>query len=938
MGKATVSLSSNDFSLANVIHIVDILRGIMTMEQIRNVSISLAFLKTLADEDISNICTIPQTANWKTIVSAPNYCTLLHAWSEFDQHPSNSDFGSPFTSLGMSEIVIDDERCEKLINIVNLSHGRTLFESALTITDSYRGLHSTPTTLIDLIIAIAAPFPGASVYDPACGFAGILIGAIKSIKAKNDKSLLNIFGQDINVHAGIISRMALALYGISPASIFIGDSLGDPGFIRGGLLPKFDYVLSDPPIGVHMPRYQSFELAHDSYHRFKYGLPFGTADLAFLQHIVASLNEKGRAVIATGHRSLFVTGSDGEIRRRLIEDDLIDAVISLPSGILSNTSIPPAILVITKDKPVDRRGSIQFILADTEYEEAGRSKRILGESNRQKILKALRDRREQKRFSHVASLKEIEENGYSLIPAKYLPVFDMRSFLGGDFTAQKLSAIADILPGSRFSERIKGDLPVIQGRNLTSANLKLDDLERISIAQQKGKSVSVQAGDVLIQRIGNHPSAFLVPAELDGVIATDTVHIIRLDGDHREYALYLTQFLNSESGRIYLSTVLRGAVIPSLNLSQLRNLEIPLPKQAVTSLLDSIHQVEQKLLERIRLAQDLRSQLFSLDDAEQANAHLQKLSVEAKVLSESIIQTDDLNFRIRNFYPYPLAYPYRTLDALHNPNQLYPEQLRISENILAFLGSVGLILAKHFGKLAGTPLNELTIESLRGYWQGGISPGHWQTLARSCAKTLRSEQTHVLIKNYSGLWFRGSSTKSSEFSKCIEDLVTMKNDFKHDRGPKTDFEYRSACELINTKLVAVLKELAFLIQHPIRLVQDIDSDWRTQKVTIKSLLYTGDHPGLRQQTVVYPSVLPKQHLYVELTENEWLSLYPFISAQTCPQCKTTETYFIDFWEPGRKTLLKSFERGHVHEKNDTANSVGMDIQYWLDSILTDSVA
>jgi hypothetical protein len=98
-------------------------------------------------------------------------------------------------------------------------------------------------------------------------------------------------------------------------------------------------------------------------------------------------------------------------------------------------------------------------------------------------------------------------------------------------------------------------------------------------------------------------------------------------------------------------------------------------------------------------------------------------------------------------------------------------------------------------------------------------------------------------------------------------------------------------------------------------------------------VYTGDHPGLRQERVTLAGAVSKDKLYMQVTNEEWVQLYPIISVQYCPSCKARETYMIDRWEAQRKrVVLKSFERGHTLE-NDTAGEVGADLEHWLRAYL-----
>ena len=175
----------------------------------------------------------------------------------------------------------------------------------------------------------------------------------------------------------------------------------------------------------------------------------------------------------------------------------------------------------------------------------------------------------------------------------------------------------------------------------------------------------------------------MVEEELAGINLNDTVYIIRFHEDDRLRSRYLVEFLNSSAGQAQLlSTNIGGAVIPTLRLTGLRKLKVAIPNRAVVELIKDIHDVEQILIRRVDKARNLRQKLFSIENPELFDEQLRDLSVEAQVLSESIIRADDLNFQVRNYYPYVIAYPYRALDALQIDASFYKAQLRVAENLL----------------------------------------------------------------------------------------------------------------------------------------------------------------------------------------------------------------------------------------------------------------
>ena len=123
-----------------------------------------------------------------------------------------------------------------------------------------------------------------------------------------------------------------------------------------------------------------------------------------------------------------------------------------------------------------------------------------------------------------------------------------------------------------------------------------------------------------------------------------------------------------------------------------------------------------------------------------------------------------------------------------------------------------------------------------------------------------------------------------------------------------------------------------------RLVLDSDIDWKTNKTVLNTLVYVGDHPGLRQEKITVNKPLPKDKLYLELNEDTLVPLYPLISVHDCGSCKLRETYMIDRWDgPGDRVVLKSFEWGHTHDNNQVAKDVGADFEYWLQESFSKTV-
>ena len=211
---------------------------------------------------------------------------------------------------------------------------------------------------------------------------------------------------------------------------------------------------------------------------------------------------------------------------------------------------------------------------------------IFSEQNRQKIIEAVLEGQTQPRFAALVSTEDVVANDYLLLPASYVGLNRVDIFLGSDVQWVDLNKIANVFQGNKLGKYPKGNIPVIQGRDLTVPGLQMNDLEKKDVPQDLPKPVYSQAGDILIQRIGQSPRAFLVEEELAGINLNDTVYIIRFHEDDRLRSRYLVEFLNSSAGQAQLlSTNIGGAVIPTLRLTGLRKLKVAIPNRAVVELI-----------------------------------------------------------------------------------------------------------------------------------------------------------------------------------------------------------------------------------------------------------------------------------------------------------------------------------------------------------------
>lgn len=240
-------------------------------------------------------------------------------------------------------------------------------------------------------------------------------------KEKNAKSL-SLYGQEMNLNTWAICKMNLFLHDIDDAFIERGDTLKDPKHLISEeikAIKTFDRVIANPPFSLKNWGYESWKDG-DSYGRDKYGCPPKSyGDLAFVQHMAASLNSNGKLGVVLPHGILFRGGAEGKIREGFLKDDRIEAIIGLPSNLFYGTGIPACILIIDENKPEERKNKVLIINGSGEFVE-GKNQNTLSNENIKKLYEAYHKFEDIERFCRVIDIKEIEENDYNLNIARYV--------------------------------------------------------------------------------------------------------------------------------------------------------------------------------------------------------------------------------------------------------------------------------------------------------------------------------------------------------------------------------------------------------------------------------------------------------------------------------------------------------------------------------------
>jgi len=304
----------------------------------------------------------------------------------------------------------------------------------------------TPSEVVWLLVSLLKPTAGLKIYDPTAGSGGMLIQTRNYlIKQGENAQNLSLYGQENNQNTWAICKMNMFLHGVLSADIRHGDTLGDPQHTRGGELMSFDRVIANPPFSLK--KWGKEGADSDPYGRYPYGTPPKDAgDLAFIQHMIASLNAEGKMGVVVPHGVLFRGSSEKEIRKGILEDDLLEAVIGLPSALFYGTGIPAALLIINKNKPVERKGKVLFINSELEYQE-GKNQNKLRDEDIQHVMDVYDAYEDERRYSKVVEMDEIRENDYNLNIRRYADTspppeqFDVKAILRGGIPVSEIEDI-----------------------------------------------------------------------------------------------------------------------------------------------------------------------------------------------------------------------------------------------------------------------------------------------------------------------------------------------------------------------------------------------------------------------------------------------------------------------------------------------------------------
>ena len=531
----------------------------------------------------------------------------------------------------LSNLKLSNEQLSKIIVILKrYSFDKELFRKAFEfmleqveeLSGKFGGEEITPKFFNKLAVEIVEPKNG-EFYDGVFGFGGDAIEAYKfAAKYGNE---LKIYGQELDLKTYSIACIRMFINGINSADIRIGDVLTNPIFKEDeNVLKKYDSIIMAPPLGLGWKDKES-QIINDKYSRFIYGLPgVANADWLFILSALKSLKEEGKAVIITTLGSLFRAGAEENLRKKLIGFDYIETVIEFTGGLLTNSSIPCAMMVINMNKSQDMKNKIQFINADEIYENVRRGKRILNDDNINTILDIYRGKNNIDGVSEIVSLENIE--GGNLLPSRYVVKTEFNSSEYGKVkihldklnASKKLGEIGTFYRGinvtSKNVQDSNGKYKIINLADIKDGELDVDLLPTYSIENNaRVEAYKVEAGDIIISNKGATKICIIPEHEGDVLISQNFIGIRVKSSYNPEY---IKEFLESPIGEYLIDSRKTGTAVAMINVKDLK--EIPIVEMSLedqNKIIDEYIEKEKKLKKEMEeLQHKLENLKFDLYD------------------------------------------------------------------------------------------------------------------------------------------------------------------------------------------------------------------------------------------------------------------------------------------------------------------------------------
>ncbi|CDI58519.1 N-6 DNA methylase [Lactobacillus helveticus] len=464
--------------------------------------------------------------------------------------------------------------------------------------------------LDELMLKIAEVESYDSVLDPTSGYKGAWLKLLK----ENSEQKITI--QEIEKEFIALAYLNAKVTGANNFEIYQGDVLADPKYVVDGKLELFDKVITFPPISMKLNKEA---MDKNKFNRFRFGKVGMRADYAFISNAIASLKDKGKAVIAVADGPLFQSGSTGKIRQNLISDDLIEAVISLPDHMFITAGVPINLLVINKDKH-NFKGKIQFINGNqTNWFKHDRFVNALTSTGINEITKIYNEKIEKDGISTIINNDDYKDtlNVKKYILPTEITIDDQQYHINKE-NLQKgnrvsLDQLVEIKRGFNVTQRNEtaaGKYLAIKVVDINDKKINRDKLSHINIPTNPSRYL-LKKNDLLLSTRGTLGKVAMINEDNTNMVASANLVALRAISDNINMK-WLMYYLSSPMGKFEISQATSGTAISTISPSDLRNIQIPVISKADQD--QAVEQFEQNKIKLDQRLKELQKQYLENED------------------------------------------------------------------------------------------------------------------------------------------------------------------------------------------------------------------------------------------------------------------------------------------------------------------------------------
>jgi type I restriction-modification system DNA methylase subunit len=418
---------------------------------------------------------------------------------------------------------------------------------------------------------------GESLYDPTMGIGGFHTSAYHKIRSESEEvnsvymTIKSWSGQEINRKVFALCRMNLIMNGLTDMNVYLGDVIVKPQNYQGIQRTLFDKVICEIPVGKNT-QIQYEKIRYDEFNRFIYGIPPQNAiQYGYIQHIISSIKIGGKAAIILPMKTLYSKGNEQKIRRNILEEDLIESVISLPHGLSKNSRLEMVLIVLNKDKPIYKKNRVLFI-------DLASNVTKLDESCIKFAVDIYRNFTQVKDWSIIAEISEIQGLKYDLNYKKYSQIFKDNQIILNEGKGRRIRDVVVNFPSiSLYADKFhRQQVTYIRTKDLNkSITSRYLDLDRVEVKEVDKSYEVVRENSILVSLLGDNLKVTIVESitnttVLDASIVSLVPNEDIIDFEYLYYQLYSPRVIQQ-------SQALRTGTFPRISKNDFGDIVISVP-------------------------------------------------------------------------------------------------------------------------------------------------------------------------------------------------------------------------------------------------------------------------------------------------------------------------------------------------------------------------